>query len=57
MLSHKDLAKKIEGLERRFAVHDKKFDAVFNAIRELMMQPNKDVYKKTKIGYIVDKDC
>lgn len=53
--SHKGLAKKIEELEQKFLDHDKRFVVVFNAIRELMMQPNKDVYKKTKIGFITDK--
>ena len=36
MISHKDLAYKIEGLERKFKTHGKKFVLVFKAIRQLM---------------------
>jgi hypothetical protein len=34
--SHKDLAQQLEKLERKFLQHDKKFEAVFEAIRQLM---------------------
>ncbi|MGK5089789.1 ORF6N domain-containing protein [Bdellovibrionota bacterium FG-2] len=34
--SHKDLAKKIDQLERKFLHHDNQFKAVFEAIRQLM---------------------
>ena len=34
--SNKDLAKKIDQLERKFLQHDHQFKAVFEAIRQLM---------------------
>jgi len=36
MISHKDLARKIEALERKFRGHDKKFILVFEAIKQLL---------------------
>ncbi len=54
MLSHKDLARKIEELEKKY---DKQFVVVFEAIRKLMtapVVPPSDDYKRTKIGFIVD---
>ena len=48
MLStHKDLARKLEALEKRY---DAQFKVVFDAIRELMSPPET---KKRKIGFIV----
>jgi len=44
--THKDLAKKLEELERKY---DTQFRVVFDAIRELMIPPEKD---KRKIGFI-----
>ena len=37
----KSLAHKIEDLERKLVDHDEKFAVVFNAIRQLMMPPDK----------------
>lgn len=59
MMGHKDLVRKIEGLERKFQgkfkEHDKKFMLVFNAIKQLMTTPDKgDNYRRTKIGFTVD---
>jgi phage regulator Rha-like protein len=34
--THKDLAKKLDHLERKFGDHDEKFKIVFEAIRKLM---------------------
>jgi hypothetical protein len=45
--SHKDLARKLEALERRY---DAQFKVVFDAIRELMAPPEA---KKRKIGFLV----
>ena len=61
MISHKDLARKIEDLEHKFESkfqdHDKKIILIFDAIRQLMAIPaDKDSYKRTKIGFIVDKE-
>jgi hypothetical protein len=53
MLTHKDLAVKIEKMERKFKEHDQNFEVVFKAIQQLLMQPNKG---KDKIGFHVDLD-
>jgi hypothetical protein len=47
MSSHKDLARKLEALEQKY---DAQFKVVFDAIRQLMTQPEP---KKRKIGFIV----
>jgi len=51
MISHKDLARKMEDLERKFNKHDKKFIAVFQAIRELLEKPSKIEKNKIPIGF------
>lgn len=51
MLTHKDLAQKIEELEKKY---DGQFRAVFTAIRQLMIYPD-DGYKRSKAGFIADK--
>lgn len=48
MLSHKDLAQKIDSLEHKFKEHDKNFVIVFEAIRKLLASPEKP---KTRIGF------
>lgn len=45
--THKDLARKLEALEKRY---DAQFRVVFDAIRELMKPPES---KKRKIGFLV----
>jgi len=56
MISHKDLARKIEDLERKFQDHDQKIIQIFNAIRQMMAVPEQtEPYKRSKIGFIVDK--
>ena len=45
--THKDLARKLEALEKRY---DAQFRAVFDAIRELMAPPEPN---KRKIGFLV----
>lgn len=50
ILSHKDLAYKIEEMEKKY---DNQFKVVFEAIKKLMTYPD-DSYKRTKAGYIVD---
>lgn len=44
--THKDLAKKLEDLEKKY---DSQFRVVFEAIRELMVPPEED---KRKIGFL-----
>ncbi len=48
MMSHKDLARKIEALEGKFKDHDKKFTLVFEAIRQLLSPPEAP---KGKMGF------
>ena len=49
LLTHKELAEKIDALERKFADHDQKFLLVFEAIRQLI-QPSKAT-DKPRIGF------
>ena len=56
MVSHKDLARKIEDLERKLQDHDQKIIQIFNAIRQMMVVPDQAApYKRSKIGFIADK--
>lgn len=48
LISHKDLAQKIENLEHKFQKHDKNFVIVFEAIRKLLDSPKKS---KDRIGF------
>jgi phage regulator Rha-like protein len=50
--SHKELARKLEDLERRIGAHDQQIQAVFQAIRQLMAPP---ATKKRKIGFLVEE--
>ena len=50
--SHKELARKLEELERRIGAHDQQIQAVFQAIRQLMTQPEP---KKRKMGFLVEE--
>jgi hypothetical protein len=47
--SHKDLARKLDALERKLAEHDDQFTIVFDAIRRLMEPPPGP--KKRRIGF------
>jgi hypothetical protein len=47
--SHKDLARKLEAMERKY---DSQFKVVFDAIRELMKPP--ETPPKRKIGFVVE---
>lgn len=55
LTENKELAHKLEQLEKRIEKHDKEIIAIFEAIRRLMAAPSSDSYKKTKIGFVVDK--
>ena len=48
MKSHKDLARKLDALEKKY---DHQFKVVFDAIRQLVVQPEK---KRRKIGFHAD---
>ena len=52
--THKELAQKLEQLERKTGKHDEDIRNIFEAIRRLMALPPQ--YNKTKIGFIVDPD-
>ncbi|MFH1479264.1 MAG: ORF6N domain-containing protein, partial [Candidatus Omnitrophota bacterium] len=48
LTTHKELAKKLEELERRVDKHDKHITAIFDVIRELIRKPEKP---KRQIGF------
>jgi len=50
LLSHKDLARKLDALERKYESHDMHIRSLFEAIRQLMTPPEP---KKRKIGFLV----
>ena len=50
LIQHKDLKHKIEEMEKKY---DSQFKIVFNAIKELMSQPEKTV---RKIGFKIEKE-
>jgi hypothetical protein len=56
MLSHKDLARKIQDLEKKFSEHDEKFLLVFEAIRELLEQKEEPPKPKGPMGFYIQKD-
>jgi len=49
LATHRDLARKIEELERKY---DGKFTQVFDAIRELMTSSSPDAQSRPRIGFI-----
>ena len=50
LTAHKDLARKLEEIERKLGNHDEHFRVVFEAIRQLMLPPL-DVKPKRRIGF------
>lgn len=52
LASNKDLARKLEELERRLGAHDETITSILTAIRELMAPPEPP--KKRRIGFIQD---
>ena len=53
MITHKDLARKIEELEAKFRKHDENFVVVFAAIKKLLEPPREPKKKKLPIGFHV----
>jgi len=50
LLTHKDLAIKLEALERKYSEHDEKIQQIFEAIRQLLQPPEEP---KRRIGFHV----
>ncbi len=42
MISHKDLARKVDNLERKFDEHDKGINLVFQAMKQMLEEPKKE---------------
>ncbi len=51
LLTHKDLARKIDTLEKRYQEHDERFKVVFAAIKKLLESPQEPKKKKPLIGF------
>jgi hypothetical protein len=51
--SHKELASKLNKLEQRVSGHDGEIHSIFEAIRQLMLPPEKP---KRKIGFLADRE-
>ncbi len=49
LATHKDLARKLEELEKKVSVHDQRITAVFEAIKELL-EPG-ELPKRQQIGF------
>jgi len=55
LLTHKDLAAKIEALEKKYAEHDQTIKEIFQAIKQLLEPP--PIKQKPQIGFrIYDND-
>jgi hypothetical protein len=50
--SNKELARKLEDLERKIGAHDQQIQTIFQAIRQLMAPPEP---KKRKMGFLVEE--
>lgn len=46
--THKDLLKKMDDLEHKYESHDRHIKIIFDALRQLMVEPKK---KKYKVGF------
>lgn len=53
LASHKDLAVKIDQLERKHSKHDVEIQTIFNVIKKLIMPPEKP---KRPIGFLRDRE-
>jgi hypothetical protein len=53
LLTHEELAVKIDALEKKYAEHDETIKDIFEAVRQLLEPP--PVKKKKIIGFKVDK--
>ena len=59
MMTHKDLARKIEDLERKFQAkfedHDKKIILIFEAIKQLLKEKEEPPKDKGLIGFVAQR--
>jgi len=53
LLTHKELAAKIEALEKKYSEHDKTIKDIFDAIKKLLESPPEPVKEKKIIGFRV----
>lgn len=53
LLTHKELAEKIEVLEKKYAEHGETIKAIFEAIKRLLEPPS--AQKKGPIGFYIEK--
>jgi len=51
MATHKDLAHKIEALERKYSDHDHEIQVIFKAIKNLLAPPPPALAPKRRIGF------
>lgn len=54
LATHKELARKLDELEKKLGEHDQKFQVVFEAIRQLMTPPA--ATKRRRIGFLTESD-
>jgi hypothetical protein len=58
IITHKDLARKIDDLEKKFQAHDQKIIQIFDTISRMMAVPEQEgpePYKRHRVGFIADK--
>ena len=54
LAAHTELAVRVTELETRLATHDEHIQAIIEAIKQLMMEPESS--KKKKIGFLRDSE-
>lgn len=53
LASHKELARKVEELERKYGKHELEITAVFKVLKKLMQKPVEDQKPRKRIGFVV----
>lgn len=56
MITHKDLARRIEALEKQYQEHDERFKIVFEAIKKLLHQSSEENKNRMPIGFHPPKE-
>ncbi len=54
LATNKDFATRLKDLERKFNAHDHQFQVVFDAIKQLMKEPEKP---KRRIGFLKESEA